>query len=349
MKFHLAILLVASEILILIPHGHGLLLQPLKNPVSTTMAGGLSSLMHRSAASSTSRIKESPWSPISVNSCPRFTCSSSALHATNNNDDRITKAGGGVAQIPTGELKLFNPGEQGMKGSTLELEERLKSGASYHQAAEGGNGNASEASSSDAKLELSLFDPGQEGMNGGTSDFAERLKGGANFQQEKIKDQPTAKESPINGAASIAPELGAAAPPQASSTASPANVGSRAGWPYQPLMSSSFYSPAYPNVGVGRGRAAAIQKSYRDSISVKAQTHTVAFVPAAFVPTVPAAAAAEKTTPAGGGGGGTTTTYPNGTATAARTTTEKKATANNHFWGKQSNWWDKPSGMFQPN
>mmetsp|Transcript_39369 Transcript_39369/g.95294 ORF Transcript_39369/g.95294 Transcript_39369/m.95294 type:complete len:348 (-) Transcript_39369:129-1172(-) len=343
MKFHLATFLVASKLLVLIRDSHGLLMQPLKNPESTC---GRALLKPSRSASSTSGISVSQCTPSSPNL--RFRTNSisysSALYA-DKSDDRIFSAGGGVPQIPSGELKLFDPGEQGMKGGTLDLAERLKNGVSYHQ--DEGSETSSDSSSQE-ELELSLFDPGQEGMKGGTSDFAERLKGGANFQEQQVTEQPTATVSQSNGAAtSSSPEPVAAeattpevspAPaqqqqPNNSEGSTADNAGRRAYWPYQPSL-SSFSSPAYPNVGVGRGRAAAIRKHYQEGIRISSVPSTTTTTTAQ---TSPATEPQEIITT-------TTTNSTNGSPVAANFDEREKHEMTAALWGKQINWWDNAGG-----
>ncbi|CAJ1947915.1 unnamed protein product [Cylindrotheca closterium] len=359
MKFHLITSLVALEILNLIPYCHALWVQSLKNPQSaSSTAGGagmaalprLLSLTPSASRTSVSRYSSSlrPRSPFS---------SSSALYA-DKNDSRIFKAGGGVPQTPSGELRLFDPGEQGMKGGTLDLAERLKKGVSYHKAKESENGNQN---SPQVKHEFSLFDPAKEGMRGGSaSDFAERLDGGANFQPEQEQqaiEQPKMEVPQTNGAVSSPPKpvvTAAKATTTSTKVSAPARQeaaaanGRRASWPFQPLLSSS--TPAYPNVGVGRGRAAAIRKQNQERINknssvVRPNTTTVVptsrpasnYAPVGYSPAATVINATPKAT-----------VVPNGSAVVADTKSKKqerkKVATDNHFWGKQSNWWDNPSG-----
>lgn len=47
-------------------------------------------------------------------------------------DNRVSKAGGGIPLIPSGDRLLFDPSEQGMLGGTQVLNERLNGGSNYH-------------------------------------------------------------------------------------------------------------------------------------------------------------------------------------------------------------------------
>ena len=47
-------------------------------------------------------------------------------------DNRISKAGGGIPIIPSGNRLLFDPSIEGMLGGTQILDERLNSGTNYH-------------------------------------------------------------------------------------------------------------------------------------------------------------------------------------------------------------------------
>lgn len=55
------------------------------------------------------------------------------LHAKKYVDSRVSKAGGGVPQMPSGDSILFDPSEEGMLGGTSDLMGRLQAGADFHQ------------------------------------------------------------------------------------------------------------------------------------------------------------------------------------------------------------------------
>jgi hypothetical protein len=77
--------------------------------------------------------------PQQVMFCPmihpqnRLRSSVVPLHAKKYTIPRVTEAGGGVPQMPSGDFTLFDPGEQGMMGGTSDLKERLQAGVVYHQ------------------------------------------------------------------------------------------------------------------------------------------------------------------------------------------------------------------------
>ena len=317
MKLHLATLLAASELLNLLQNTNGLLMQPSKKHATHSK--------NILSPSGSSKSAGSPFSsPYSKTACL-------VLYAESN-DDRIFKAGGGIPLVPTGELKLFDPGQEGMKGGTTDLAERLQRGVSYGSTADNG-AVASSSHQEPAKPELSLFDPGQEGMKGGTSDFAERLKAGANFQQAQslVQDLKQVNGGQVNGSASQGPaEAVVETPPQQSAqpavvATTPANP--RPNWPYQPMVASS--SPAYPNVGVGRGRSAALRRAYQDAIQNNC---------AAPITAIQAAQVANGATKS------TSATTASSDSNAQRAIQQQKAVINSSFWGKQSNWWDNSSG-----
>jgi ferredoxin--NADP+ reductase len=60
----------------------------------------------------------------------KATASSSFLSASPS-PERVSKAGGGISFVPTGDRLLFDPGVEGMLGDTDDLNTRLKSGVDY--------------------------------------------------------------------------------------------------------------------------------------------------------------------------------------------------------------------------